>query len=301
MTRASLVAVAFALAAPEVALADEIEENFVYMPAPNAEQLVIDQPLGKLTIRGWDNPEVRIHSSKRAHDGATLDRLKVSVEMAGGQIRIQTGVRVGETFRPMPVESATIDLTIDAPRQARLHAATWSGDLSASGFSAGAELASSSGEVRAHDIQGKVVSHVLKGRQWLEAIRGDVDANAEAGDLELQRIDGDVLNAHVVEGQITARDVTARFVRVLAAGGDVVFIGTLRRGSSYVIRAENDVHLTLKPAPFTLRASAGGRVRSGFKLDGRLAPQTIEADYQGGGASLDLAAARGSVIVEPSR
>jgi hypothetical protein len=32
-----------------------------------------------------------------------------------------------------------------------------------------------------------------------------------------------------------------------------------------------------------------------------LGPQTIEADYQGGGASLDLAAARGSVIVEPSR
>ncbi len=182
-----------------------------------------------------------------------------------------------------------------------MQAATWSGDLTASGFSAGAELASSSGEVRAHDIQGKVVSHVLKGRQWLEAIRGDVDANAETGDLELQRIDGDVLSAHVVEGQITARDVTARFVRVLALGGGVVFIGTLRRGSSYLIRAEDDVHLTLKPAPFTLRASAGGRVRAGFKLDGKLSPQAVEADYQGGGAVLDLAAAHGNVLVDPSR
>jgi Toastrack DUF4097 len=301
--RPTLLVLALAALSPAAARADETEENFVYMPAPNAESLTIDQPLGRLTVNGWDSPEVRIHSTKRARDGATLDKLKVSVDMADGKIRIQTGIRVGEQFRPMPVSSASIDLTIDAPRGASLNATTWSGDLNASGFRSGAALASSSGEVRARDIQGKVRSRALKGRQWLEAIHGDVEARGDGpGDLELVHIDGDVLDATAVEGQITARQISTPVVRLYATAGGVVFIGTLRPGGRYQLKVlDGNVRLELKPAPFTVEASASGRIESGFALRGQVAPNHVRGEFQGGGPALELAADHGDVVLQPLR
>src|SRR5207247_1142545 len=112
-----------------------------YVPAPNAESIAIDQPLGQLALNGWDKPEVRIVAKKHAKDGAALDQLRVNVEMEDGKIRIRTGVRVGDTFRSLPSShSAGIDLTVDAPRNAALRATTWAGDIDVSGFRAGAAL-----------------------------------------------------------------------------------------------------------------------------------------------------------------
>ena len=48
------------------AAADETEVSFAYVPAPAVEKIVVDQPLGRLSVRGWDRPEVRI-AAKRRH------------------------------------------------------------------------------------------------------------------------------------------------------------------------------------------------------------------------------------------
>ncbi|HUS65890.1 MAG TPA: hypothetical protein VMZ28_15165 [Kofleriaceae bacterium] len=295
------------------ARAEETEVSFAYVPAPNAEAIVIDQPMGKLVLNGWDKPEVRIVARKRAKNGATLDRLKVNVEMSEGRIRVRTGVRVGDSFRSLPPARAdsvsdpmapmAIDLTIDAPRRAQVRATTWSGDLQASGFRAGAELASSGGgDVRANDIEGKVVTHALKGRQSLSAIRGDVLAAGESGDVDFDTIDGEVLEARVVEGTITGKGVRTQVVRLFSTAGGIVLVGSLRAGSRYELTAlDGDVSLKLKRAPFSVTANAGGRgqVKSGFTLAGQVTPSHLEADHQGGGASLVLTAANGNVLLDP--
>src|SRR6478672_6779240 len=147
-----LVTIFAFVTASQLSFADETEVSFAYVPAPNAEAVVVEQPMGKLSVRGWDKPEVRIVATKRAPDAATLDRLRVNVELQDGHIRIRTGVRVGDQFRPLPTQKVgpkvSIDLTVDAPRHVNLQARTWSGDLDAQGFRAGAQLASTGGEVR---------------------------------------------------------------------------------------------------------------------------------------------------------
>ena len=193
--------------ATTVVIAEETEVSFAYVPAPNAESVVVEQPMGKLSLRGWDKAEVRIVATKRAPDAATLDRLRVNVDMQDGHIRIRAGLRVGGTFRPLPPQARAqmgIDLTVDAPRNVALDAKTWAGELEAQGFRAGARLASTGGEVRASDIQGKVWSNSVKGKQRLSSIKGDVEADGVTGDLELDTVDGQVLDARmVVKGQIT--------------------------------------------------------------------------------------------------
>jgi hypothetical protein len=289
------------------ARAEETEVSFAYVPAENAESITIDQPLGRLSLSGWDRPEVRIVAKKHAPSGAALDRLRVQVDMIDGRIRIRTGVRVGDTFRPLPPGgpgSPGIDLTVDAPRRVALKAATWAGDLDASGFRAGAELASSGGEVRASDIEGPVRSSALKGRQHLSAIRGDVEADGVTGDLELDAVEGEVLSATVVEGQITAREVRTPVVRLFATQGGVIFVGALRPGGRYELQSqEGDVRLRLTAAPFSLTARASGRVAVGFPLRApRAAPSAeslVRGEFQGGGPQLVLTAAHGDVFVSP--
>jgi hypothetical protein len=281
------------------ARADETEDNFVYVPAQGAESLTIDQKLGRLTVRGWDKPEVRIRAHKHARDGGTLDRLKVGVVMNDGRIFVRAGVRIGGEVRPLPLDGAGIDLEVDAPREVKLRASTWRGDLDASGFRAGAVLDSTGGEVRVHDVTGKVHSWTLQGRQRLVSIRGDVEAGGVTGDLELDEIGGDSLIAKVTEGQITARQISSPVVRLFSTAGAVVFVGALVPAGRYELTAlSGDVRLQLVEAPFTVTARAAGRVRIGFPVRGRLLPQEVAGDYRGGGPALELTAAHGDVTVD---
>jgi DUF4097 and DUF4098 domain-containing protein YvlB len=285
-----------------ISFAEETEVSFAYVPAPDAESVNVDQPLGKLQLRGWDKKEVRIVATKRAPDAKTLDRLRVNVEMHDGHIAIRAGVRVGNALRELPSGGRVgIDLTVDAPRHVQLTAKTWSGDLEAEGFRAGAQLSSTGGEVRASDIEGKVTSNSVKGKQHLSAIHGDVEADGVTGDLELDTVEGDNLDAKVVEGQITARQVRTQVVRLFSTQGGIVFVGSIRPGARYDLKTEDgDIRLELERVPFSVTARApAGRVQSGFPVRGQLLPNLMHGDFLGGGATLDLASFKGNVVITP--
>jgi hypothetical protein len=252
-----------------VVWAEETEVNFVYVPAPNLETLVIEQPMGNLKLNGWDKPQVRITSKKHAPDPASLERLRIQVDMFDGHIRIKTGVYVRGVFKELPPSAMSdqgIELSIDAPRGTKLQARTWAGDVEASGFRAGAELASTGGEVRARDIEGRVQTNADFGRQRLSSIHGDLDAHTLKGDMDIDSVDGDLVEARVAEGQITGRDLRAAMVRLFSTSGGVVLIGTLKPGGRYELTAiDGDVQLRLQRVPFRVSAR-GQEVRSAFNL-----------------------------------
>jgi DUF4097 and DUF4098 domain-containing protein YvlB len=289
---------------PSLALAEETEVSFAYVPAADAESIVIEQPMGRLALNGWDKPEVRIVARKHAKDGATLDQLRVNFEMVDGKIHIRTGVRVGDTFRPLPASAeAGIDLTVDAPRRVSLRAATWAGDIDVSGFRAGAQLSSRGGEVHASDIEGEVRTNALRGKQRLSAIRGNIEADGVTGDVELDTVEGDLLEAKVVEGQIVARRVRSALTRLFSSSGGVLMIGSTRPGARYEITARRgDVRLVLERTPFTVNARApGGTIKNGFNLTRVVgSPTTLSGEFLGGGPQLELTAAHGNVILEPA-
>jgi hypothetical protein len=300
-----LAAIAVAALAPAIAIAEETEVTFVDVPAPKAESIVIEQPLGRLQILGWDKQQVSIVAKKHAKDGATLDQLRVNFEMLDGHIRVRTGVRVGDAFHPVPTstEAGGIDLTISVPRNVQVRAQTWAGNIDATGFRAGAELSSRGGEVHASDIEGRVRTTCLRGKQRLSGIHGDVEADGVTGDVELDTIDGEVLEAKVVEGQITARRIQSPVVRLFSSLGGVVLMGTTRPGARYEITArDGNVRLVLKRAPFTIEARAPhGIIKNGFTLAHATGSATaLSGEYLGGGSSLAVVAGNGNIILEPS-
>jgi hypothetical protein len=301
--KGAAITAAFVIASmTQVAFADETEVNFVYLPAPDAESLVIESPMGGLRVSGWDKPQVRITSRKHARDAATLERLRIQVEMHDGQVRIRSGVYVRGVFKPLPPaagDGAGIELSIDAPRTAHLAARTWAGDVEASGFTAGADLASTGGEVRARDIAGAVRTNADFGRQRLASIHGSVDAHTLKGDMDLESLDGDLIDARVAEGQITGRDLRAAMVRLLSTAGGIVLIGTLQPGGRYELTAlDGNIQLRLRPQPFTVTARSPS-VKSSFTLKTvAQAPNELRATHQSGGPTLELTAAR-QVLLDP--
>lgn len=288
---------------PSLVFAEENEVTFANVPTPDVESITIEQPQGKLELSGWDKQEVRVVAHKHARDDKALDQLTVEFVMVDGKVRIRTGVRVDNTFRPLPAaDGAGIDLTVTAPRNVNLRAQTWAGNMDVSGFRSGAELSSRGGEVHAWDIEGEVHTAALRGKQRLSAIRGNVEADGTTGDVELDAIDGEVLEARVVDGQIVARRIRSPLVRLFSSSGGVVLMGTTRPGARYEILArQGDVRLVLQRAPFTVNARAPqGAVRNGFTLTHAVgSPTTLQGEFMGGGPQLELTAAHGNVILEP--
>jgi len=262
MSRLALgLGVVFACGLACDARAEETEVSFAYVPAPQVEQVIVDQPLGRLTVRGWDRQEVRIAATKRAPDHRGLERLRVRVDLKDGRVEIVTGVRVGDVLRTIPTDAGyVIDLAVDAPTGAQIRASTFDGDLDAIGLRAGAELRSDGGAIHATDIDGPVRCRATKGRQRLAAIRGDVDAEGLRGDLELDSIEGALLRATLVDGVITARRIRARAVELATARGDIELIGAMPIGARWALRAprgKGRVHIEREPTALILHADGG--------------------------------------------
>ena len=58
--------------------------------------------------------------------------------------------------------------------------------------------------------------------------------------------------------------------------------------------------MTLTRGPFSVRALApSGQVKSGFSIAGETRPTLLRGEFLGGGPTLELAAARGDVLLQP--
>jgi hypothetical protein len=296
--------VALSLAAIVVpAFADETEVSFAYVPAPAVEQIVVEQPLGRLTVRGWDRPEVRIEATKHAPDHSGLDRLRVRVELKDGRVEIVTGVRVGESLRSVPASGGyTIDLAVDAPAGAQVRARTFDGDLDAMGLRAGAELSSTGGAIYATDIDGTVHSNATRGRQRLAAIRGDVEAEGLRGDVELDSIEGAILRASIVEGAVTARRIRSGAVEVVVARGDVQFGGAMPVGARWIVRAPaGNIRLLLDTAAVSLSLRANGQLRVPASVRAGLQQHELHLARPGSARLVDAQASGDLELIERTR
>ncbi|MFH2006602.1 MAG: DUF4097 family beta strand repeat-containing protein [bacterium] len=90
--------------------ADVVTKSF------QVKKVTIDHPLGKLTIRGWDQRSVRITAVKIASSVETAARLRVHAELKDGRIDIKTRVLM-EGQQPMDAAMSKRLLKIEAGLQ----------------------------------------------------------------------------------------------------------------------------------------------------------------------------------------
>jgi DUF4097 and DUF4098 domain-containing protein YvlB len=211
---------------------------------------------GKITVRGWDQPEVKVVASTengalRFDTNPNRVTLRVEQERRGGSSR----------------GDASYDVSV--PRGTRLKLQASSGSVTSSG---------SQGEVSASTVSGAI--DVSGGRRdvTLESVSGPIRASQLAGDLEAQNVSGSVraenvsgrIEAWSVNGAIRLIGVRSNDIRAQTVGGDIVYAGRVATGGTYDFESHSGtIRLTIpraSGAQFRLE-TVSGAVQSDFPIE----------------------------------
>jgi Putative adhesin len=251
----------------------ERREIVVPVPAGSVEVLRIDNPMGRVEIRGTGRPhEIHVIADKRAATVEAMARLRVHyAAFQNGEVQLDTRVELGGRERSVPLSGSGIDLTIEVPPDVAVEAKTFGGDVTATGLRAGARLETTGGRIGVSDVTGGVVTRQLRGGQSVTGVEGDVDLDGVEGDMDLRRLGGGRVDARLVDGSIRAEDVRSAWVRLTTTTGEIVLLGVIRPGAHYDLRSyTGDVRVLAvgEPAPFELRARSATAPESAFPLRG---------------------------------
>jgi len=256
------------------AMLTERREIIVPVPSGSVEVLRIDNPMGRVEVRGVAGKVDAIHviAEKRAATAEALGRLRVHyAAFASGEVQLDTRVELEGRERSVPLSGSGIDLIVEVPPDIAIEAKTFGGDVSASGLRAGARLETTGGRIGVSDVSGGVVTRQLRGGQRVAGVEGDVDLDGVEGDLDLSRLGGGRVDARVVDGSIRAEDVRSTWVRLRTTTGQIVLLGVIRPGARYDLRSyAGEVHVLAvgEPAAFELRARSGAPLESAYPLRG---------------------------------
>lgn len=222
-------------------------------------QVTLDNPLGDVRVEGYDGTAIVVETYKRAPDGGTIDRLRVSlIPSADGRLRIATGVVDGRDFRPVTRSQVRVDLVIRAPRNARIEASTAGGRLQVENMDAGGELDSSSGAIAITNVSGQLITHSVSGPTSLTQVFGSVDAATLWSDLVLDTIGGPKLVASATMGKIDGRRVRSQEIELTTTGGAIVVEAeTSVRGHLVVSTLQGNIDVRVRRrGPVLVRARA---------------------------------------------
>jgi DUF4097 and DUF4098 domain-containing protein YvlB len=181
-----------------------------------------------------------------------------------------------------------------------LRARTADGRLEVRGADGPVRLRTSGGDVAVTEVQGDVEARTQDGSIELGWITGTVDARTGQGNLIARHLDGRV-ELRADAGEIELRDVRGAVLAKTESGA--VYASFLADPSGVIETQRGSVEVSLPAsAKLALDARSGrGRVEVGslLSVDGVHAEDRVTGTLNGGGDTLRIYTARGSVRVEP--
>jgi DUF4097 and DUF4098 domain-containing protein YvlB len=213
-------------------------KSFAVSSTPRVNITTFDGPV---TIRGWDQLEVRYTATKRAHDEESLKQISVQ-----GEQQAQT-ISINATNEHE--YNGSVQLEIYVPRQSSLHVSSGDGPLTLDGVSGDLTLRSGDGPITVSNSSGQL--HV----------------NTGDGPIQINKFDGQV-DARTGDGPIA---LDGNFNALSARTGDGAISLTVPAGSSFTIETNvtDDINnegfsvaedITPSPRVKRWKIGAGGRV-----------------------------------------
>ena len=149
---------------------------------------------GPITVRAWDQSEVRYTATKRAHDEDSLNQISIQTEQQGQTISINA---VNERQY-----NGSVQLEVYVPRNSSLHVSSGDGPLMLEGVSGDITLRSGDGPVTVNNSGGQLHVYTGDGPIQINKFDGQVDARTGDGPIAL---DGNFnsLAARTGDGEIS--------------------------------------------------------------------------------------------------
>lgn len=214
--KASILALACIATFPALA-ATPIDQSRPLDPRGRVE---IDNLKGRVEVRAWDRPEVKITGSL----GAGVE--KFSVEGDEGSLRIE----VKYPNRARNTEPTV--LVVQVPLQAGLEVSTVSADIDVHGVAPR--------ELTLESVSGDIIANGAPRRASVESVSGDLALTFNSGEVEASAVSGDLILSGRLTGEVAVETVSGN-MRVDSKGE------RLRRLSVETVSGDADIKVALLP------------------------------------------------------
>lgn len=176
----------------------------------------INNVAGDITVRAWDQNQVRIVAEHGSDD-------VIEIDTDGNELSIQAASAMGVGI---------IDIELTVPAGASLEIQAPFADIS---------IAGTRGNVSVQVVEGDVSLEGGDGVIELQAVDGDVSVTGASGNVEAQSVDGDVtvtdvsgdVQVQTVDGDIILLRIASTNVEAATVDGDIEWDGDIEDGGSY--------------------------------------------------------------------
>ena len=246
----SALALACATALPALA-ATPIDQTRPLDPRGRVE---IDNLKGRVEVRAWDRPEVKITGSL----GAGVEKLSVEGDRGALHIEVKYPNRANNT-------EPTV-LVVQVPLQADLEISTVSANIDVHGVAPR--------ELSLESVSGDIVANGAPRRAAVESVSGDVVLTFNSGDVEASAVSGDLTLNGRLNGEVSMETVSGN-MRLDSRGE------RLRRLSASTVSGDAELKAALAPDGEISMESVSGDLTL-------IAPRDLSAKVSGESFSGDL-------------
>lgn len=180
----------------------------------------IDNLKGRVEVRAWDRPEVKITGSL----GAGVEKFSVEGDERALRIEVKYPNRARNTEPTM--------LVVQVPLQAELEVSTVSADIDVHGVAPR--------ELSLESVSGDISANGAPRRASVESVSGDLALTFNSGDVEASAVSGDVTLGGRFSGEVAVETVSGN-MRVDSKGE------RLRRLSVETVSGDGEVKVALLP------------------------------------------------------
>ena len=216
----------------------------------------IDNLKGRVEVRAWDRPEVKITGSL----GAGVEKLSVEGDRGALHIEVKYPNRANNT-------EPTV-LVVQVPLQADLEISTVSANIDVHGVAPR--------ELSLESVSGDIVANGAPRRASVESVSGDVVLTFNSGDVDASAVSGDLTLNGRLNGEVSVETVSGN-MRVDSRGE------RLRRLSASTVSGDAELKAALAPDGEISMESVSGDLTL-------IAPRDLSAKVSGESFSGDLRA-----------
>lgn len=264
MTRHLLTAALLAcLAAPAAWAATPIHQT---RPLDPRGKIEIENLKGRIQVRVWDKPEVRISGSL----GAGVEKLVVEGDRDDLLVRVQYPKSTGGWNSP---KSEPTDLRLDVPRFAELEIGSVSADVDVVGTAART--------LEIDSVSGDVVVAGAPRQASVESVSGDLRVTVNSADVRVESVSGDIDLRGKLDGEAHAESVS----------GDIGIDSNgraLRRIGTATVSGDANVHVALANGGSLKSESVSGEINLFLpkSLSARVTGESFSGDLEAPGARI---------------
>ncbi|NOY78020.1 MAG: DUF4097 domain-containing protein [Calditrichaeota bacterium] len=239
------------------------------LSAGRAGILDIRNKKGDITVKGWDQPRVRIQQKVKM-DVITKSEAQKGFELVKNSLHV-SGKRIlvdGQDFRSW----MRVDFVVMVPRAFNVNLRTSGGDLILTRLKGSEELTTSGGDIEIRHAEGQIQARTSGGDILVREAKGTLALATSGGDLELSAITG-VLSASTSGGDIRLKNCGDR-IAVATSGGDIQIVNT--RG--YMNARTSGGNIDVRDANGPLHITTSGGDIQAVRVSGNVTAKTSGGD-----------------------